>query len=311
MDRNNGMTQAPTNRIPWGKMTLGTAVIAVGFAIGFAINRDDAAEAAPASQMAGANTSGDPLSALEQRVKDNPDDGEAWAQLGSAHFNGGRFTDAVSAYEKATAALPKAAGLWSALGEARVMASERDPMPTQAAADFAKAASLDAKDPRARYFLAVKKDVDGDHQGAVNDWLALLADTPPGAPWETDLRRTIEQVSKINNTDSSARLAAVKQPAPTLPVAARAIPGPSTADLQAAASIPPSEQRQMAEGMVSRLDARLKDNPKNVDGWIMLMRSRMSLAQPDKASQALKDAVAANPGQAEMLRQQAGILGVK
>lgn len=305
------MTQALSNGFPWGKVTLGAAVVALGFAISYAVNRDEGSAATAPTEIASTSVSGDPIAALEQRVKDNPGDGEAWAQLGTAHFNAGRFSDAVAAYDKATGALPNAAGLWSALGEARVMASERDPMPAEAAANFAKAASLDAKDPRARYFLAVKKDVEGDHKGAVEDWLALLADTPSGAPWETDLRRTIEQVAKINKIDASSQLAAVTQPAPTMPVAARAIPGPSAADLQAAAAIPPSEQRDMAEGMVSRLDARLKSDPKNPDGWVMLMRSRVSLGQPDKASQALKDAIAANPGQAEMLRQQAGILGVK
>ena len=303
------MTQVPSNGFGWEKVALGGAIIALGFAVGYAVNRDTAPAAVP--ELTTGNISSDPLATLEKRVKDNPGDGEAWAGLGAAYFNAGRFSDAVSAYEKATSAIPKAAGLWSALGESRVMASERDPMPAEAVANFTKAASLDTKDPRARYFLAVKKDLDGNHKGAVDDWLALLADTPAGAPWESDLRRTIEQVAKINDINVSTRLAAVKQPAPAMPVAARGIPGPSAQDLQAAAAIPPSEQRDMAEGMVSRLEGRLKTDPSNPDGWVMLMRSRMTLGQPDKASQALKDAIAANPAQAETLRQQAAILGVK
>lgn len=290
---------------------MGGAIIALGFAVGYAVNRDSASAPATAPEMAVSSTSSDHLATLEKRVKDDPGDGEAWAGLGAAYFNAGRFGDAVTAYEKATATMPNAAGVWSALGESRVMASERDPMPAEASANFAKAISLDTKDPRARYFLAVKKDLDGEHKGAVDDWLALLADTPPGAPWESDLRRTIEQVAKINGINVSTRLAAVKQPAPAMPVAARGIPGPSAQDLQAAAAIPPSEQRDMAEGMVSRLEGRLKTDPKNPDGWVMLMRSRMALNQPDRASQALKDAIAANPAEAETLRQQAAILGVK
>lgn len=305
------MTQAPSSGFGWGKVALGGAIIALGFAIGYAVNRGGTTAPAAVPEMVSSSSGADPMAALEKRVEDNPGDGEAWAGLGAAYFNAGRFSDAIAAYEKATDAIPNAAGLWSALGESRVMASERDPMPAEAVANFTKAVSLDAKDPRARYFLAVKKDLDGDHKGAVDDWLALLADTPPGAPWETDLRQTIEQVAKINKIDVAARLAAVKQPAPAMPVAARGIPGPSAQDLQAAAAIPPSEQRDMAEGMVSRLEGRLKSDPKNPDGWVMLMRSRMTLRQPDKASQALKDAIAANPAQAEMLRQQAAILGVK
>ena len=99
-------------------------------------------------------------------------------------------------------------------GEALVMADERNPMPDEAATAFEKAVALDPKDPRARYFLAVKKDLTKDHQGALNDWLALLKETPPGAPWESDLRRTITQSAKINSIDVSAQLAAIKPAAP-------------------------------------------------------------------------------------------------
>jgi cytochrome c-type biogenesis protein CcmH len=193
------------------------------------------------------------------------------------------------------------------------MASKTDPMPAAAAAAFEKALALDAKDARARYFLAVKRDLSGDHEGAVADWLALLADSPADAPWRSDLVRTIEQVGKINKVDVAPRIAAAqaKAPAPTLPPAARGIPGPTAQDLAAAAAIPPGEQRQMAEGMVWRLEARLKASPQDPDGWIMLIRSRVTLGEPDKASAALKTAVAANPDRAAELRQQAEMLGVR
>src|SRR3546814_10351686 len=102
--------------------------------------------------------------------------------------------DAVAAYEKAAALAPQNAGLWSALGEVRTYVDQRDPMPPAALEAFEKAIALDPREPRARYFLAVKKDLAGDHKGAIDDWFALLADTPQGAPWEPDLRRTIEQV---------------------------------------------------------------------------------------------------------------------
>ena len=95
------------------------------------------------------------------------------------------------------------------------------------------------------------------------------------------------------------------------PRALAGIPGPSAQDLQAAGSMPPSEQRQMAEGMVARLEAKLQANPRNVDGWVMLMRSRMAQGQDDMAKAALAKAVAANPADAARLRQEAGVLGVK
>lgn len=73
----------------------------------------------------------------------------------------------------------------------------------------------------------------------------------------------------------------------------------------------PSEQRQMAEGMVEQLEARLAKEPRNLDGWVMLMRSRMTLGEPAKAKAALDAAVKANPASAAQLREAAAGLGVK
>lgn len=67
----------------------------------------------------------------------------------------------------------------------------------------------------------------------------------------------------------------------------------------------------MAEGMAASLEAKLAANPGNIDGWVMLMRSRMTLGQPDRASKALAEAVVANPGSAQRLRSEAELLGVR
>ncbi len=307
------MTQEAITRMPLARIALVIAAIVAAFVIGVAVmhapSRPKPAEAMAAAPAAGPET----VEILEKRTQAQPDDVSSWQRLGAAYFNANRFDEAANAYDKASALAPKDPGIWSALGEARVMGSKTDPMPPAAAAAFERAVALDPKDPRARYFLAVKRDLTGDHAGALGDWLALLADTPADAPWRTDLVRTIEQVGKIHKIDVAPRIAAAqaRAPAPMMPAAARGIPGPTAQDLAAAASIPPSEQRNMAEGMVARLEGRLKSQPGDVDGWAMLMRSRMTLGQPDKAAQALRDAVAANPGNAATLRSQAAMLGVK
>ena len=38
---------------------------------------------------------------------------------------------------------------------------------------------------------------------------------------------------------------------------------------------------------------RLRDNPRDADGWIRLMRSRMVLGEPDAAREALRSGLAA------------------
>jgi len=69
----------------------------------------------------------------------------------------------------------------------------------------------------------------------------------------------------------------------------------------------------MVRGMVDGLEAKLKSNPNNAQGWIMLMRSRMQLGEQRKAAQALQDALAAfrNDGAtSRQLREAAATLGV-
>lgn len=265
-----------------------------------------------------APSTGDPeIDALRVAAEAAPDDAASWQRLAFAYFARNLFAEAVEAYDKATQIAPDSAVLWSSLGEARVMASERDPMPPAALAAFRRAVDLDAGDPRGRYFLAVNKDLGGDHEGALADWLALLTDTPPGAPWETDLVRTIAQVGQREGSDLQPRIdtalaARSELPqavAPAVPAMA-AIPGPSQADLAAASAIPPSQQQDMARQMVARLATRLEGNPQNVDGWIMLMRSYRQLGQDDQARTAYARALAANPAAAAQLRAAADTLGL-
>ncbi len=290
------------------------AFLLLAGAVGYALWRDArSAAGVPAGMTAADAPPSDRLAALEARTRSNPGDAETWTALGAARFDLEDYPGAAEAYERAVALAPKSAGLWSALGEARAYSSKRDPLPPAALEAFEKAIALDAQDPRARYFMAVKKDLAGDHRGAIDAWFALLADTPQGAPWEADLRRTIEQVGAIHKIDVAPRLAATRPRAlktEEMPVAARAIPGPSRADMEAASQLPKGQQDAMIEGMVASLEAKLKADPSDVDRWIMLMRSRMTLGETAKAAQALKDGVAANPAAAARIKAQARMLGV-
>ncbi len=67
----------------------------------------------------------------------------------------------------------------------------------------------------------------------------------------------------------------------------------------------------MAEGMVARLEGRLAADPSNVEGWMMLMRSRKTLGQEAAAARALTAAVAANPSRKAELEAVAAQLGIK
>jgi cytochrome c-type biogenesis protein CcmH len=259
---------------------------------------------AAATEAAKPGDVGEEIASLESKLKDNPNDANGWRMLGWSFFQTGKYAEAASAYGRAAQLAPQNPEYWSSLGEARVLAGKGD-VPPEAKEAFDKAISLDPKDPRARYFLAVAKDISGDHKGAIDDWFALLADTPDGAPWEADLKRIIADVGKKENIPVEGRMAALKKTpperAPGANVAAAAIPGPTAAQMREAASMPKGQQDAMIQGMVDGLEGKLKANPDNPNGWIMLMRSRMQLGETAKASAALKSARSAFAGNQQKL----------
>lgn len=238
---------------------------------------------------------------LEKKMAANPNDPVGWNLLGLSYYNVGRYKEAVQAYSKAAALDPKNPAYWSALGEVQLLTGPGG-VTREAEASFRKALALNPRDYRARYFMGVKKDSGGDHEGAIADWIGILKDSPAGAPWEQPVREAIQNVATANKIDISGRVPAPKsartssdQPSGES-IAISAIPGPNATDLKAATAMTPAQQDEMAHGMVDRLAARLQNNPRDADGWIMLMRAKMVLNDPPGARAALIRANAAFKG---------------
>lgn len=259
-----------------------------------------------AAASAGAPT----IEQLRARAEASNSDAAPWRDLAAAYFGQGQYADAATAYRRALDIAPREAMLWSALGEALVLSSPSDPLPADALAAFRQAVSLDPKDPRARYFLAARRDLDKDHRGAIADWLALLADSPRGAPWEADLVRTIEQVGQMHAIPVAQAIAAAQSSRPAAMIAPGQ-GGPGAADVAAASTMTAGQQREMIDGMVAQLEQRLSQNPQDPAGWNMLIRSRMMLGDKPAARAALDAAIRANPGAAAALRKEAAALGVQ
>ena len=292
------MTEPSTaaRRPSMSTVILGAAAVIAAASAGVALWRSQGGEsevASPHGNVAAGEAAGSveaQIAKVEARLRQDPDNPADWRLLGWSYFETGDLMRSAAAYRRAAEVEPNNAENWSSLGEALQTASAE--VSPEAASAFERALKLDPKDPRARYFSAVQKDLRGEHAAAVDDWIALLKDTPAGAPWENDLRRTIEQVAGKAKIDIAGRM-----PAPSGgSVATAAIPGPTAQQMAAASSIPPSQQSEMVKGMVDRLAARLKQNPKDADGWIRLMRARMVLGETDGATAALKSARAAFQG---------------
>jgi cytochrome c-type biogenesis protein CcmH len=241
---------------------------------------------------------------LETKVAGDAQNPEGWRMLGWAYFQTERFADAATAYGKAVALRPDGEGYQSAYGEALTLAADGNVTPAARAA-FDKAVARDGNDARARYFVGVAKQQGGDAKGAVEDWLALLADSTGDAPWVPQLRSMITAAGREAGIDVAARLAAIKPLAsggaavapPPMPglagvAAGAAEPGPSADQVAGAAGMAPADRQAMIATMVDGLAKRLAANPKDEAGWIRLMRSR----------QVLGDLAAANTAKADALR---------
>jgi cytochrome c-type biogenesis protein CcmH len=84
---------------------------------------------------------------------------------------------------------------------------------------------------------------------------------------------------------------------------AASAPGPSAADIAAAAQMNPDQQNQMIRTRVARLADKLKQDGSDVAGWERLLRAYMVLGEHDKAQAAAADARKALAGDPDKLRR--------
>jgi len=266
------------------------ALVAIGIAL---FRPGETTSAGNTTATANAQTAGsinDMIASLQGRLREDPDNHELWYMLGLAHRDQGQIPQAQQAFRRAMELAPQNADYTAYVAEMMVLQGRGNP-PPEAERLFRRVLELQPGNPQARYYLATMKDMRGDHRGAIDDLIALLRDAPADAPWEAQVRQATELIARQNNIDIANRMPARRQPEQS--TATRGIPGPNQQQMEQARNIPPSEQQRMAQGMVERLAARLRQNPRDANGWMMLMRSYMVQQQPDQAREALRSALAA------------------
>ncbi len=220
------------------------------------------------------------ITQLETRMRQTPNDVDGWRMLGWSYMRTGRYAEAAQAYGRALTLDPGNGELLSAQGEAITQAAGGEVTPPAETA-FRGALARDNNDPRAKFYLALATYQHGDHAAAMASWTALLKGAPAGAPWVPDVRSAIVRIAAKSGQDVSGEL-------PTSG-ATDATSNEAAAIQQAA----PAEQAAMIQGMVASLDARLKTNPRDPDGWTRLMRARMVLGDPSAATAAYRRAMTA------------------
>lgn len=178
------------------------AAPAVAFALYFALGNpaqketDDGLRIAARQPASAANAR--PLSetvdALEERVKQDPDNLDDWVMLAESYANMNSFSDAAKAFGRARELAPLEAYIHAAEGESIAMAAGGI-VNAQAREAFNRALELDAQEPRARFYLAMAAYQEGRREEALDALIALEKEAPPSAGWLPVVRSQIEMIS--------------------------------------------------------------------------------------------------------------------
>ena len=249
----------------------------------------------PSASSGGSNDLASLIGQLETKMRSHPKDPQGWRLLGWSYLQTGRPAESARAYARAAALDPKNSNYASAEGEALTEAAGGQISPAARDA-FGRALAIDPTDARARYFLGAWKDQNGDHAGAIADWLALLKTAPANAPWTVQVRVVIERTARENGVDIAGKLPPLA-PAIERTASEANLPKPTAEQVAAAGKMSEGDRLAMERAMVDRLAAELKQHRHNRDGWVRLMRARMVLGEAASATAAYKDASIAFIGQ--------------
>jgi cytochrome c-type biogenesis protein CcmH len=116
---------------------------------------------------------------------------------------------------------------------------------------------------------------EGRNDEATAGWQALLAMLPQDSPWREAVVAALSRAGKPKAGPGETA------------------GGPTRDQIEAASSMSAEDRGTMIETMVASLDEKLRQNPRDWDGWSKLVRSYMVLGKADQARDALKRGVAA------------------
>jgi len=135
--------------------------------------------------------------ALEKETASNPENAEAWIQLGNLYFDTDNYPSAIRSYEKSLALKPDNANVLTDLG----VMYRRSGQPKKAVEAFDKAIQIDPAHEVSRFNKGIVLLHDlNDKEGALHTWEELVkmnpaATTPGGQPLKELIKRFKETSS--------------------------------------------------------------------------------------------------------------------
>ncbi|MBZ9744782.1 c-type cytochrome biogenesis protein CcmI [Mesorhizobium sp. CO1-1-7] len=209
----------------------------------------------------------------EAHLAANPSDGRGWDVLAPVYLRMQRFADAAAAYRNAIRLDGDSAVRQAGLGEA-IAGAAGGIVSADAQDAFEAALKLDPANAKAGFYLAMALAQEGRGKEAAAAWQAMLGTLPPDSPW----RGAVEQALAKSGGPEVASGTTAK--------------GPDAADVDAASSMSQQDREAMINTMVAGLDDKLRQNPRDPEGWMRLVRSYVVLGKADQARDALGRAIA-------------------
>lgn len=228
----------------------------------------------------------DQVAELARAAEANSGDADAWLRLADAYGSIEMFDDAVAAYRKAIALGPVAAGINSDFAVVLIMAAQGTVTP-EARTIFEAELASGSGDPRPQFYLALADYQAGRPREALDRWVELIAGSPADAPWLDTVREHLSRAAE----DLGLNVAEVMpEPLPASSGGAPQMTPEQRAELEA---MTPAERDAMIRDMVEALDARLQEDPMDLESWERLIRARTVMGDRDAAQDALNRALEA------------------
>lgn len=221
------------------------------------------------------------IAAVEQRLRDNPEDGRGWDVIAPVYLRIARYTEAANAFRKAAALLGDNPRRLAGLAEATMLAGNGR-VSTDVRETLAKLLQLDPGHEQARFWLAFGLEQDGRPAEAAADYEKLLADAPADAPWRAMVSERLaaaRAAQEVKPTSDGGGQGQIASAPPTT--------GLTAAEIAAAERMDPADRQKMVDGMVTGLAERLEKDGRDLAGWERLIRALTVLGRNEEAVAAL------------------------
>lgn len=161
---------------------------------------------------------------LEDRLEDQPDDGEGWLMLGRSYAVMGRPEEAVRALSRAQRLLGDTPDVLVTYAQALAATREQQSFRGRPAELVDRALEQAPNHPQALWLSGVAAVEGGDYETAADRWKRLLTQLPPDGEDTRVVRRNLEAVrERMGGAESQAAgpRSAMNEPAPSADAALR------------------------------------------------------------------------------------------